>query len=208
MSSRIITAVTAALLAAGLGGAAPVATASSGEPVSDLHLDDPTGDVYTGPGTEPRRGRSVDLVATDIRRLERRMVLRFSYDDLSQQGMQDLGVAFEIPRRYDHLYISWYASRDSEGVWSDDGAGSISKVDSADEFPVRCPALRGTPDYDADTLTLRVPQACFPTRGIVIENLLADGRRLHQGEWLTDSPFGDLDDPYGTRTPRLMAPAS
>lgn len=208
MTSRIRTTLTAAAttvgLAAGLTGAAPLATAS--EPVSEVHLDDPTGDVYAWPGQPPTGGRSVDLVATDIQRLERRLVLRFTYDDLSRKGMRDWGVTFEIPRKYDHLYMTWTAGVDDQGTWSE--YGWISRVDSADEFPVRCPALRGRADYDADTLTVRMPQACFPERGIVIEDLQAMGRRLNQGTEPVDSPFGDLDDPSGTRTPRLMAPAS
>lgn len=206
MTSRIIAPLMALLLAAGLAGGAPLAMASSTAPVSTLHLDDPTGDVYVSPGDEPTGGRSVDVVATDIRRSAARLDVTLTYVDLSKRGLREWGLAFKIPRRNSDLYLTWTAARGHDGAWSE--YGWISRVDEADEFPVRCSALRGRADYAGDTFTLRLPQACFPRRGIVIEDMEVDARLLDKGATLIDSPFGDLDDPYGTRTPRLMAPAT
>lgn len=196
-----------ALLAVGLGGAAPVATASTAEPTSELHLDDPTGDAGTVPRADETTAVSVDLMAADIHRLERRLVVRFFYDELGYRGMREWGMSFEIPDRHGELAVEWAVGRDDRGRWRP-GGGRITRAGEDEELPVRCRALRGVPDEEADTLTLRIPQACFPRPGIVLESLQTYGYRVGRGTQYFDSPFADVDDPYGTRTPRLMAPAS
>lgn len=101
------------------------------------------------------------VVGARIRRTANALKVTMRYDDIEPRANREWSVSLVLDIGDGHeRHVAWseYRYADS-GEWN--RSVSMSRTSPEAAFGVRCPWLRGVPDFEAETVTIRVPDKCF-----------------------------------------------
>ena len=178
----------------------PPSVSAAGEPISQVVLIDPTGDVWRNPKTE--FGEPVlagDVPTADVIRAVARhgrgnVVVTMTFADLRRNDPQAYDVTIVGPRLFKAVF-----------VWA--GPGRWHGNDQLVNFEfgkVNCPKLVHDIRYDTDRVTIWIPRACIGRPEWVKVGL--DNMMFVADDILNDNPHSN--GPESSSTVRLYQAAS
>jgi hypothetical protein len=175
--------------------------------VRRVHLEDGRDDLWTMPAKDPTSERAPeipngDALGGDVRRTKDALLVTVRYANIEPRANRDWGVELQIDIPEDDRYrvLTWNQYRFSDThQWSHEVDYVVAT--SEDGGSKHCAGLRATPDFTAETVTIRLPETCFKKASwVVVDGLsalshTADGANLD---------YVGTPDSQPVQTPRLI----
>jgi hypothetical protein len=160
-------------------------------PASEVSTEDDTGDaVVEASGDVAEEPLNVDVVHTDLRRTADTLTITVSYDDIEENGSSEWMVDFQLVNPNGaRRQVNWSEADQGDGTFRQTVTMHRLAQDSVLGNP--CPGLEGAADYDAETVTVTVPNRCFGDPAWVkVRDLKATARAADGSAWYVDGPLG------------------